>query len=64
MCGFFFVVVVVFWWDLGLNSGLHACEAGALLLESIFALVIWRWVFLNFRPAGLELLSSLSQTPQ
>jgi hypothetical protein len=32
----------LFWWDRCLNSGLRACKAGALLLESHhFALVIF-----------------------
>jgi hypothetical protein len=27
-------LVLFFWWDWGLNSGLQACKAGALLLKS------------------------------
>jgi hypothetical protein len=27
-------VRIFFWWDCGLNSGLHACKAGALCLSS------------------------------
>jgi hypothetical protein len=35
-----------FWWDWGLNSGLHACKGGTLLLEphlqSILLWLFWR----------------------
>jgi hypothetical protein len=48
-----------FWWDWGLNSGLHACNVGILpiepYLQSIFALVIWeKGCYKLFAQVGLK----------
>jgi hypothetical protein len=56
-------------WDWGLNSGLHACTAGAVLLEphlqSILFWSFWRWGFHElFAWAGLKPRSSQFQPPK
>jgi hypothetical protein len=41
------VLLFLFWWDCHLNSGLHTCKVGTLLLEpnlqSILLWLFWRW---------------------
>jgi hypothetical protein len=71
--GFFFFlifcfVVVFFWWDWSLNSGLHTCKAGILLLESylqsILLWLFWRWALKNYLhrlASNAILLISVSQ---
>jgi hypothetical protein len=55
--------------DWGLNSGIHTCQAGALLLESYLQSIIlwlfWRWKsYKLFAWAGIEPQSSQAQPPQ
>jgi hypothetical protein len=58
-----------FLWNWGLNSGLHACKTGALLLEvhlqSILLWLFWRWGLTNYLAwASLESWASQSQSPK
>jgi hypothetical protein len=56
-------------WDWDLNSGLHACKVGTLLLEQHLQSILF-WLFLElgshelFAKAGLELQSSPFQPPK
>jgi hypothetical protein len=65
-------VFFFFWWEWGLNSGIHACKAGALPLKShiqfILLRLFWRWGGLsNYLPRlalNREILQiSASQVP-
>jgi hypothetical protein len=63
-----------FWWDWGLNSGLHVCKAGAhkasILSPEPHSQFILLWLFWRlgshklFIQAGLEFQSSQSQPPK
>jgi hypothetical protein len=64
------LILLYFWWDRGLNSGLHTCKAGVLLLEShlqsTLLWLFWRWGLENYlsglasnlNPPNLSLLNS------
>jgi hypothetical protein len=49
-----FTPFTIFWWDWGLNSGLHNYKASALLLKpslwSILLWLFWRWGLMNYLP--------------
>jgi hypothetical protein len=51
---FIFILFIYFLLKLGLNKGLHACKAGALMLgphlQSILFWLFWRWGLLNYFP--------------
>jgi hypothetical protein len=54
-----------FWWDWGLDSGLHSCKVGTLplepLLQSILLWLFWNylpWLALNHDSPNLSLPSS------
>jgi hypothetical protein len=61
---FVFFCSFVCWWDLGLNTGLHTCKTGTLLIEphlQVFLLwLFWRWGLENY----LSRLASWSQPPK
>jgi hypothetical protein len=57
---FMYLFIYLFWWEWGLNSGLHGCKAGVLPLEShlqsVFVLGILEMGFQElFAWAGLQL---------
>jgi hypothetical protein len=60
--------IFFFGWDWGLNSGLHTCKVGALLLElhlqSVLFWLFWRWGSRKISAhTGLKPQSSCSQPP-
>jgi hypothetical protein len=63
------VICFVFWWDWGLNSGLHIHKASVLLLEphlqSILLWLFWRWgVSQSICPSWPEAVIFLISTSQ
>jgi hypothetical protein len=51
---FLFLLIFFFWYDWGLNSGVHVYKAGTLLLEpQLQSILLWlfsRWSFTNYLP--------------
>jgi hypothetical protein len=66
---FLLLLLLLSWWDWGLNSGLHTCKAGALLLQPHLQFILL-WLFLEIGSHDLlalstfELPSSQSQSPK